>query len=293
MPAAVIAIAALLGGCGGGDAAPAENTAAFLTPAGAVEAFVSASRQLDTARYAELFGADWRNYLPPVDEVGREEVDSFLVAYDRGHRINRTGERAILEVGDSGWTLPVPLVRGKGGWRFDLAAGAEEIAARRVGRNELAAIQAVLAYVDAQREYATRDWSGDGVLEYARRLVSTPGSHDGLIWPTDSAGESPLGPLYAQGPPGGGYHGYRYRILTAQGPAAPGGALDYLTGNQLTLGFGLVAWPTTYGESGVMTFIVNHDGRVFQRDLGPETASAVDSVTAYDPGPGWTAAEGG
>ena len=157
---------------------------------------------------------------------------------------------------------------------------------RRIGRNELAAMQALLAYYDAQKDYATADRNSDGVLEYAQRFLSTPGKRDGLYWPNDPA--SPLGPLYGNDTKDGVYHGYRFRILKAQGPAARGGARDYVVKGHMTQGFAAIAWPAKWNDTGVMTFIVNHDGDVYQKDLGPGTDAAARAMNVFNPDKSWT-----
>jgi len=227
-------------------------------------------------------------------------VKAFLAAYDAHWDITHKGASvAVLDVGKDDWPLPIPLVKNAAGWHFDTAAGKREILARRIGRNEMAAIQAALAYVDAQRDYASKD-RGDGVLDYAQRFISTPGKHDGLYWETaQNEPASPLGPTFAaaraEGYGFGGqqqsprpYHGYYYRILTAQGPAAKGGAYSYLAGNHMIGGFALVAYPASYRVSGVTSFIVNQDGVIFQKDLGPNTADIASKMNEFNPGPGWT-----
>ncbi len=172
------------------------------------------------------------------------------------------------------------------GWQFDVKAGAEEMRIRRIGRNELATMQALLAYYDAQKDYALVDRNGDGVLEYAQRFRSTAGKHDGLFWPNDPA--SPLGPLYGDETKDGIYHGYRFRILKQQGPNAPGGARDYVVKGRMTQGFAAVAWPAKWNDTGVMTFIVNHDGSVYQKDLGSGTDAAARAMTRFNPDKSWT-----
>ncbi|HSB24052.1 MAG TPA: DUF2950 family protein, partial [Burkholderiaceae bacterium] len=174
-------------------------------------------------------------------------------------------------------------------WKFDPVAGADRLRTARIGRNELAAMQAVLAYYDAQRDYATEDRNGNGVREYARKLVSSPGKHDGLYWPSPlDTEESPLGPLIAQQKPKGpGYWGYHYKILTRQGTNAPGGAYDYVIGGRMRAGFALVAWPVRYGDTGVMTFMVSHAGVVYQKDLGPSTNAIAGAMTRFDPDDSW------
>ena len=189
-----------------------------------------------------------------------------------------------------GWTLPIPIVRRGEAWAFDVRAGIEELRVRRIGRDELAAIKAMYAYYDAQREYAEQDRNGDGVLEYARRFLSQPGKHDGLYWPTpEGETPSPAGPLFNTRDIKDGYYGYRFKILEAQGPAASGGARSYLTRDKLTNGFALVAWPARYGETGVMSFLVNHDGVVYQRNLGTASATVAGAMTRFDPDTNWAA----
>jgi hypothetical protein len=268
---------------------------AYATPQAAVEGLFDAVVSGDGRELVPLFGADARRLAPIADEDAMGRVrDRFVGAWSRGHSIESLGTgRARLSVGDAGWTYPVPIVQGADGrWRWDTGAGLREIAVRRVGRNELAAISAMRAYVFAQHEYAQADRDGDGVAEYARRLDSRPGRRDGLHWDdTGGAPRSPLGPGLAvtaeriQG--GEPYHGYRFRILEAQGPAARGGARDYRVGGRLTGGFGAIATPAQYGRTGVHTFIVNHDGRVYSSDLGPSTAAKAARIERFDPGPGW------
>jgi len=235
-----------------------------------------------------VLGPDYRR-LMPLDEVSEDDRLDFLAAWSRGHRIDRNGAVARLVLGD-GWTLPIPIVRRGDGWAFDVKAGVEEIRIRRIGRNELAAIKAMVAYYDAQREYAAQDRNGNGVLEYARRFVSRPGQEDGLYWPTpDGEPASPAGPLFDTHDLKNGYYGYRFKILEAQGPAASGGARSYLTRDKLTNGFAMVAWPARYGETGVMSFMVNHDGVVYQRNLGTASATVAGAMTRFDPDTPWVA----
>lgn len=176
------------------------------------------------------------------------------------------------------------------GWRFDVKAGAEESRVRRIGRNELDAAQSVLAYFDAQKDYAESDRDGDGLLEYAQKLISTDGLHDGLYWSEDDSGQiSPLGPLFGDATPGGGdWHGYRFRILEAQGPSAPGGACSYRLGDNMGRGFALVAWPTKYDDTGVMSFMISHEGEVFEKDLGAKSEQLARAMKQFDPDDSWT-----
>ena len=207
----------------------------------------------------------------------------------------------MIQVGPDAWPLPIPMVQRGGGWRFDARQGAEEIVTRRIGRNELDTIETLRAIVDAQDDYARTAGRQGAFHAYARRFFSTPGQRDGLFWATrEGERPSPLGPLLAAasggayGAPRPGdaprpYNGYFFRILEAQGPAAPGGAMDYVVNGRMIGGFGVVAWPVEYGRSGIKTFIVSHRGVVYERDLGPDTARTVRGITAFDPGEGWRA----
>ena len=246
----------------------------------------------DVEMLAKVLGADYREVLP-LDQVDAEDVDNFVAAWEKHHTLVPEGDQVMLiAVGESQWTLPIPIVAGASGLHFDIEEGLERMRIRRIGRNELSAMQAVLAYYDAQMEYAEQDRNGNGILEYAQRFISTPGTHDGLYWEVEP-GEtpSPLGPLMADHTPGGGYHGYFYRILDAQGEHAKGGAYSYMIGDQMRAGFALIAWPEEYGESGVMSFLVSHAGIVYERDLGEDSASIAEGMQVYDPGPGWTPAK--
>jgi hypothetical protein len=229
------------------------------------------------------------------DVADRADRDRVIEAYDAKHQIKMEGaDKAVLVLGNQDWPFPIPLVRKDGAWRFDTAAGREEILFRRVGRNELAAIQTILAYVDAQHEYAEKGVAGSGV--YAQRIVSRPGTKDGLYWPAQSGeDESPLGDLAASAAAEGyragqqriPYHGYYYKVLTRQGPNAPGGALDYVVRGKMIGGFALVAYPAQYDNSGVMTFLVNHQGTIYEKDLGPQTAAIAAGMTAFNPDSTW------
>ncbi|MFJ4351046.1 DUF2950 domain-containing protein [Pseudomonas sp. NPDC089428] len=263
---------------------------AFPTPEKAVESFVQALgvEHADEARLAQLLGDDWRTYIPR-EGVQRSDVDAFLEQYKAQHQIDQQGDnKAILAVGPEHWTLPIPLTKAANGWRFDLKAGSAEIRARRIGRNELAALQSVLAYHDAQMDYASQDRNGNGALEYAQQIFSTPGKHDGLFWADEEGGEiSPLGPLFGKDVVGDAWYGYHFRILDGQGPSAPGGAYSYLIGNQMSRGFALVAWPAKYNDTGVMSFMISHDGQVFEKDLGPQGDKIAKAMKRFDPDDSW------
>jgi hypothetical protein len=261
---------------------------AFPTPDAAAQAFVDALSRSDVEALRTVLGPDWRRFVP-AGTVDQEDVYEFLGAWAKQHKVVlEQPDKALLAAGTGDWTLPVPIVKSAAGWRFDPKAGVDAMRSRRIGRNELNAMQAALAYFDAQKEYAQKDRDGNGVLEYAQKFVSAPGKHDGLYWP-DATGqdESPLGPLYAGQRAGEGYHGYHFKIIKAQGKDAPGGAYDYVIGNRMRGGFALVAWPIQYGETGVMSFMVSHDGTLYEKDLGPGTDASVRALTRFNPDPTW------
>lgn len=271
---------------------------AFKTPDEAASALVGAAKADDMKALVTVLGPDGEDILSSGDEVADAATrQKFVAAYDAKHQITMEGDnKAVLVVGQDDFPLPIPLVRKNGLWRFDSAAGREEILYRRIGENELDAIQASLAYVDAQNEYAEKDRTGAGANTYAQRIVSQPGKKDGLYWPTSQGEEeSPLGELVAQAATQGyrvgegraPFHGYYFKVLTKQGPAAEGGELDYIVRGKMIGGFGLVAYPAEYRNSGVMTFIVNHAGTVYQKDLGPRTAQIAERMTAFNPDRTW------
>lgn len=256
-----------------------------------MEAFGNAVIDSDEAALQAMFGANFRQLIPPA---GAELRYEFIEAWAKSHKIEPDGDRrARIAAGLKGWTLPIPLEKTASGWRFDMKAGMEEIAIREIGRNELATIKVAMAYADAQREYIASDRNGDGVPEYAQKITSSAGKMDGLYWPTKANEEpSPLGRLLAnaaadKGRKPGSYHGYSYRILTAQGPDAPGGARSYIADGRMTGGFGLVAWPTSYGKSGVMSFMINQDGQVYEKNLGAATATQAASMKTFNPDATW------
>jgi hypothetical protein len=274
----------------------------FKTPEVAVAALASAAKDNWPKGVVTVLGAEGADIVSSGDAVADESNrQKFLAAYDAQHRKSKEGDdKAKIIIGTRDYPFPIPLVRKEGGWQFDTAAGRLEILYQRVGRNELDAIQSCLAYVDAQNEYAEKDPMGTGVATYAQHIVSRPGKKDGLYWPI-AAGEaaSPLGELVARATaegygPGGGrkpFHGYYYKVLTRQGPSASGGAMDYVVRGKMIGGFALVAWPAEYGNSGVMTFLVNHTAVVLQKDLGPETSALAPKMTSFNPDSTWEKAD--
>ncbi|MGE5170177.1 MAG: DUF2950 domain-containing protein [Rudaea sp.] len=285
-------------------AAPAASTAtqatqrAFSTPDDAVRALVAAVRAANAGAMARILGPGSVKLIRSGDPVAdRHARERFLEAYDRQSRIEVEADaKATLLIGDNDWPFPFPIVHRAPGWQFDARSGAEEVLNRRIGRNELAAIQVCLAYVDAQREYALGAGNAEGMHAYAMRLVSRPGKKDGLYWPVrEGEPASPLGPLASKAKEEGyraqPYHGYYYRILTRQGASARGGAYDYVVDGKMIGGFALVAYPALWGASGVMTFIVNHDGIVYQKNLGPKTAAIAGAMARFDPDSSWARIE--
>jgi len=268
----------------------------FATPEQAGAALNEAVRDADRKAIAAILGPGSADVIdsgdPAEDMVGRAR---FAAAYRQSSRIEPAGRaRADLVIGEEAWHFPFPLVHEAAGWRFDARAGRGEVIRRRIGRNELAAMQALLAYVDAQREYALSAHDGVGPGVYAQRIASAPGRHDGLYWiPTRLEGLSPLGVLFtlaavdengAQAQP---YHGYLLRLLRGQGRHAQGGAMSYSVNGRMIGGFALLAYPVRHRVSGVRSFIVSHEGRVYSRDLGLSTASVARAMREFDPGPGW------
>lgn len=300
--AAVLAIGiALQFGGVAASLAAASAQRSFASPDEAASALAKAARADDQSALRAIFGPGHDALLSSGDRYAdREQLHRFTVAYDEKRiLVTQAPGHVVLEVGVEGWPLPIPIVERDGRWLFDTKAGAEEMINRRIGRNELATIRVLLTYVEAQKEFFAHTKQQTGTGQYAQRLISQPGKQDGLYWPASgNAEESPFGPLVAQamdeGYPGnisGGkripYQGYYYRILTAQGPNAPGGALDYLQSGRMTRGYALLAWPASYGASGVMTFQVNQDGIVFQKDLGPDTAHQVNAIARFNPDLTW------
>lgn len=272
--------------------------ASFASADEAIAEMIDAVRKSDVARLKELFGPGSEALLSSGDAVADQSARvNFLKSYDEKHSLVPEGDdKVTLQVGTEDWPLPIPVVKRDGKWYLDGAEGADEIVYRRVGNNELGAIAVCRGYVDAQLEYASVDHDGEGAGIYAHKLMSDPGTQNGLYWESVPGEiESPVGPFIAAAAAegykaaSGSYHGYRYRPLFSQTDNANGGALDYFDRGVLKNGFALIAWPAEYGASGVMTFIVNQDGVVFQKDLGDNTADAVAKIDAYDPDSTWVA----
>ena len=272
----------------------------FSSAEAAANAAITAAKNNDDKELLAIFGAQAKEVLFSGDAVAdKQRREDFLAAYAEQNRLATEGENTILIVGKQDWPFPIPIAKKGQSYVFDTAKGREEILNRRIGQNELFTIQALLAVVDAQREYAMKDRDRDALLEYAQKFVSDPGKRNGLYWEVKQGEpQSPLGPIMTrirgegyQTKPGTPvpYHGYYYRILTAQGKDAPGGAYSYVVKGKMIGGFAVVAYPAQYGNSGVMTFIVNHDGKVFEKNLGPNTASITKGMKEYNPDKTWTA----
>ena len=294
----VLVIVCLSAGWAPPGASGAMTQRRFASIEEAAQALVDALKTGDQKAMLAILGDQGKGVVSSGDEVAdRAARERFVAAYDAKHQFEAGGGKVVLVVGADDFPFPIPIVPDGPSWRFDTAAGKEEILNRRIGRNELNTIQVCLAYVDAQREYYARDPDGDALLQYAKAFASSPGRKNGLYWPT-KAGEppSPLGPFvdrargegYSKGSSAPvPYWGYYYRILTAQGKDAPGGAYDYLAHGRLLGGFALVAHPAQYGVSGVMTFIVNQDGVVYQKDLGPNSAAIARAMKEFNPDSTW------
>jgi hypothetical protein len=281
-------------------AQPQQKT--FKSAEAAVKALVDATRADDIAALEALFGPGSKNIISSGDEVDDARGRAmFVKSYDDAHRLEKVSDKKrILYVGKDDWPMPVPIVKTGKRWLFNTQEGREEILSRRIGKNEIGAIQTCLAIVDAEKEYATLDRDNNQLLEYAQKFESTKGKTDGLYWETEpGAPLSPMGPLVARAVGEGyknpeqlsPYHGYFFRILKAQGENAKGGAYSYMVNDSLIGGFAIVAFPAAYRASGVKTFLVNHEGVVYEKDLGPETSRLAEAMTVFDPDKSWTKVE--
>lgn len=291
---AVLMIAALASVC----QAAGPRQIRFTSPDEAVQALVTAIRTDDEKALLAILGPGSRELVSSGDSVADNAGrDRFVAAYERRHSLKAKSAAAmILHVGDDEWPLPIPLVKKGNGWIFDSPKGKKELLNRRIGRNELQVIEVIDAYVDAQQEYASKDCRGAGRVEFAQRLISTPGSRDGLYWEAkDGEQQSPLGPLIARAAKEGyskegnlsPFHGYYFKILKGQGRHANGGTYNYVVKGKMILGFALAAYPAEYGNSGVMTFLVNQDGIIYEKDLGKDTRRIAEAITVFNPDRSW------
>ena len=275
----------------------------FGSPEEAMKALVETVKAGDTKGMMAILGPEGEDIISSGDEVADKNArERFVKAYqEKVDFVKEKEDRVSIIIGNDHWPFPIPIVKKGEGWVFDTKAGREEVLNRRIGRNELNAIQVCLAYVEAQREYASTDRERDGIIQYAQKVLSDPDRRNGLYWEA-AEGEipSPLGPLAAQAAAEGyrqagdkptPYHGYYYKILKGQGPNAPGGAYNYVINGHMVAGFALVAWPAEYGVSGVMTFLVNQNGTVYEKDLGPKTEERVKGMTRYNPDQTWRRAQ--
>jgi hypothetical protein len=280
---------------------PGQKT--FASPGEAAQAMIAAAKAGNTDALLQIFGPEGKELLSSGDDVADKNARNNTVQrYEQMHRLVREPDDAVtVYMGAENWPFPIPLVKKGNVWYFDTPAGKQEVLYRRIGENELATIDVCQAIVGAQKQYLSGTHDGDTVKQYAVKIVSDPGKHNGLYWKV-AAGEpeSPIGPLIADAVSAGytkkqgsstPFHGYIYKHLSSQGPAAPGGAKDYMVDGKMTGGFGILAYPAEYRNSGVMTFIVNQDGIVYQKDLGPDTAKIAASMTQYNPDPSWQKAE--
>jgi len=278
--------------------ARAEAQKKFASPEEAVQALVAAIRANDVKAMIAILGPGGKELVSSgddlADKVGREK---FLRSYDQKNTLQQgTAGKTILCTGDDNWPMPIPVVKKGSQWVFDSMSGKREILKRRVGRNELRVMDVLHAYVDAQHEYASKNCNGTGLVEFAQRIVSRAGKHDGLYWEAKNGEEqSPLGPLVAQAAKEGyanpelnPFHGYYFRVLKGQGKHAKGGTYNYVVKDKMILGFGLVAYPAEYGNSGVMTFIVNQEGVIYQKNLGKDTRRKAEAMKVFDPDKSWT-----
>jgi len=295
-----LAAAATFSAASAGAPSSAQKQQSFGSPAEAAKALIAAVKAHDEKAMVAVLGAGAKSVINSGDKVAdRAGREKFAAAYDEANKLDMQGDaKAVLSVGKDAWPFPIPLVKADNAWRFDAKQGAEEILNRRIGRNELSTVQALGAYVDAQREYYLANPAKDKLLQYAQKVVSSKGKRDGLYYPTRTGeAQSPLGKLFASATAAGykadaegkpiPFHGYYFRILKAQGPDAKGGAYDYVARGKMIGGFAMVAYPATYGNSGIMTFIVNHDGTVFEKDLGPRTAEVAQKMAKFNPDGTW------
>ena len=298
MPVCVVAVAMLLLGAFSASLAAGTPQKSFPSPEEAVSSFVAAVRADDIKEMRIILGPGSEVLISSGDDVsdkaGREK---FIKAYDQLNKLEQSSaDRMVLHIGPDDWTMPVPIVRKGTTWLFDINKGKTEVLNRRIGRNELHVIEVLDAYVDAQHEYASKDCGGGGKVVFAQKFISAEGKHDGLYWEAkEGEEESPLGPLIAQASREGypkesslsPFHGYYFKILKGQGQHAQGGQYSYVVKTKMILGFALVAYPAEYGNSGVMTFMVNQEGNIYQKNLGRDTKRKAEAIKVFDPDKTW------
>ena len=294
---ALAVFAGLAGGLAGGAVAQqVARLQGFPTAEAAANAFTDAVRKGDQKTLGALLGPQWNEFVPTTSAQREERRKAYLAAWDENHEVKVSGDKATIVAGKVQPALPIPLVKDGAEWRFDPVAGWREMRLRQIGHDEAAVVQTMLAIVDAQRDYAAMDPMKTGSPVYARRLLSSPGRKDGLYWEAKPGEpQSPLGPAVARAQVDGnapdGHYGYYFRLLYGQGPAAAGGTRDYIVNGRMIGGFGAIAWPVRYGVTGVMTFIVDYKGEVYQQDLGSETAQKAGMINTFNPDKGWVKAD--
>ena len=297
----LVAVAMFLLGTAPASQAAGMPQKSFSSPEEAVKSLVAAVRSNDIKEMLAILGPGSRELISSGDDVAdRAGREKFLKAYDQMNTLQQeSADKMVLSIGADNWPLPIPIVKKGATWVFDIQKGKQEILNRRIGRNELHIMDVLHAYVDAQHEYATKDCRGDGKVEFAQRLISTEGKRDGLYWEAKEGEEdSPLGPLVARAAKEGyanadlsPFHGYYFNILKGQGKHVDGGAYNYVVKGKMILGFALVAYPAEYGNSGVMTFILNQEGIIYQKDLGKDTKRRAEAMKIFDPDKSWTKVE--
>jgi len=278
----------------------------YASPEEAVKALIDAVKANNNQELLAIFGPEGKEIISSGDEVADKNArEKFLSDYEQKNKlVKETPDKVVLDIGSEDWPFPIPIVKKAEAWVFDTKEGKDEILNRSIGRNELDTIEVMHAYVDAQREYVSKDRDGNGDIEFAQKIISTEGKHDGLYWePKEGEEDSPLGPLFADATGEGytlkkkqsvqpiPYQGYFFKILKAQGKNVLGGQYDYVANGKMILGYALLAYPAKYGSSGIMTFIVNQDDAVYQKDLGKNTAKIAESITKYNPDSNWEKAE--
>jgi hypothetical protein len=301
----IIAAVILLSGACSTSVDKSMRQKSFASPEEAVDALVAAVKANNKKEMLDVLGPEGKELISSGDEVAdKAGHEKFIKAYDKMNKLEKaSADKIVLHIGKDNWSLPIPVVKKGNSWVFDTKAGKEEILNRRIGRNELNVIEVLHAYVNAQHEYASKDRNGDGVMQFAQKIISTEGKHDGLYWKAKEDEElSPLGPLVAQAAKEGytkkvddinlsPFHGYYYKVLKGQGKYATGGAYDYVVKGKMILGFALIAYPSQYRNSGIMTFMVNQEGVIYEKNLGKNTVSIVKAMKKFNPDKTWRKGE--